>query len=172
MRPSRGLLDISPSGRCGPAASRGSAPRERVRGAPSWAALLAPTWTAVVDRALGGRWKLNLSCTASFRRCAQRAEAEGDPGKDKLTYHNFGAAVSEVEVDVLTGQTTIVRTDILYDCGKSLNPAVDLGQAEGGFMQGVGFYLREDLITTPEGLGGEGREERTKFTDAGLFLTR
>lgn len=40
---------------------------------------------------------------------------------------------------------TILRTDLVYDCGKSLNPAVDLGQAEGGFVQGLGFYLSEDL---------------------------
>merc|ERR1712176_1064454 len=61
-------------------------------------------------------------------------------------YHIYGAAVSEVEVDVLTGETVILSTSILYDCGKSLNPTIDLGQCEGAFMMGVGFFLRERLL--------------------------
>lgn len=61
-------------------------------------------------------------------------------------YHIYGAAVSEVEIDVLTGETVIISTSILYDCGKSLNPTIDLGQCEGAFMMGVGFFLRERLI--------------------------
>ena len=45
-------------------------------------------------------------------------------------YFNYGAAVSEVEVDVLTGETTILRSDIVYDAGYSLNPAIDIGQVK------------------------------------------
>uniref|UniRef100_A0A7S2KL86 Aldehyde oxidase/xanthine dehydrogenase a/b hammerhead domain-containing protein n=1 Tax=Zooxanthella nutricula TaxID=1333877 RepID=A0A7S2KL86_9DINO len=63
-----------------------------------------------------------------------------------LDYHCFGAALSEVEIDVMTGEVVILSTSIMYDCGKSLNPTIDLGQAEGAFMMGVGFYLRERLI--------------------------
>ncbi|XP_010520494.1 PREDICTED: indole-3-acetaldehyde oxidase isoform X2 [Tarenaya hassleriana] len=67
-------------------------------------------------------------------------------------YLNYGAAVSEVEVNILTGETTILQTDIVYDCGKSLNPAVDLGQIEGAFVQGLGFFMFEEYITSPDGL--------------------
>lgn len=64
----------------------------------------------------------------------------------KIDYHIYGAACSEVEVDVLTGETVILSTSMLYDCGKSLNPTIDRGQCEGGFMMGVGFFLRERLL--------------------------
>jgi len=59
--------------------------------------------------------------------------------------------VSEVEVDVLTGETACLRTDILYDCGNSLNPAIDLGQAEGAFVTGLGFILREEVRRDADG---------------------
>uniref|UniRef100_A0A1J3G0L1 Indole-3-acetaldehyde oxidase n=1 Tax=Noccaea caerulescens TaxID=107243 RepID=A0A1J3G0L1_NOCCA len=74
------------------------------------------------------------------------------PGKTPTRYLNYGVAVSEVEVDLVTGQTTVLQTDILYDCGKSLNPAVDLGQIEGSFVQGLGFFMLEEYITDSEGL--------------------
>jgi indole-3-acetaldehyde oxidase len=61
-------------------------------------------------------------------------------------YQIYGAALSEVEVDVLTGETVILHTSMIYDCGKSLNPTIDLGQCEGAFIMGVGFFLRERLL--------------------------
>ncbi|XOV85134.1 MAG: xanthine dehydrogenase molybdopterin binding subunit [bacterium] len=60
-------------------------------------------------------------------------------------YFAYGAAVSEVVVDTLTGENRLLRADILHDCGKSLNPAIDLGQIEGGFIQGVGWLTTEEL---------------------------
>ncbi|KAF2368641.1 Xanthine dehydrogenase small subunit [Trinorchestia longiramus] len=66
-------------------------------------------------------------------------------------YHSFGAAASEVQVDCLTGDFTVLRTDIVMDLGKSLNPAVDIGQVEGGFLQGQGLFTLEELRYTPEG---------------------
>jgi xanthine dehydrogenase large subunit len=60
-------------------------------------------------------------------------------------YFAYGAAVAEVAVDVLTGETRLLRVDILHDAGRSLNPAVDLGQVEGGFLQGVGWLTSEEL---------------------------
>ncbi len=60
-------------------------------------------------------------------------------------YFAFGAAVSEVAVDTLTGETRLLRVDILHDVGKSLNPAIDMGQIEGGFLQGVGWLTSEEL---------------------------
>jgi len=63
----------------------------------------------------------------------------------KLTYQNYGCAISEVELDILTGDVKLMATDLVYDAGKSLNPAIDIGQCEGAFMMGVGFYLREEV---------------------------
>src|ERR1700722_7062347 len=60
-------------------------------------------------------------------------------------YFAFGAAVSEVAVDTLTGETQLLRVDILHDVGKSLNPAIDLGQIEGGVLEGVGWLTSGEL---------------------------
>ena len=60
-------------------------------------------------------------------------------------YYAYGAAVAEVIVDTLTGEYRVLRADILHDCGSSLNPAVDIGQIEGGFIQGVGWLTSEEL---------------------------
>ncbi len=60
-------------------------------------------------------------------------------------YFGYGAAVSEVAVDRLTGEYRMTRVDILHDAGRSLNPAVDLGQIEGGFVQGAGWLTSEEL---------------------------
>jgi xanthine dehydrogenase large subunit len=70
--------------------------------------------------------------------------------KDTLTgrpffYFAYGAAVSEVIVDSSTGEFRLLRVDILHDVGESLNPAIDMGQVEGGFMQGVGWLTSEEL---------------------------
>ncbi|MGQ0383764.1 MAG: xanthine dehydrogenase molybdopterin binding subunit [Gammaproteobacteria bacterium] len=60
-------------------------------------------------------------------------------------YFCYGAAVSEVAVDTLTGESRLLRVDILHEVGASLNPAIDLGQVEGGFLQGVGWLTSEEL---------------------------
>jgi xanthine dehydrogenase large subunit len=60
-------------------------------------------------------------------------------------YFAYGAAVSEVAIDTLTGETKLLRADILHDVGRSLNPAIDLGQIEGGFVQGAGWLTSEEL---------------------------
>ncbi len=60
-------------------------------------------------------------------------------------YFAYGAAVSEVAIDTLTGETRLLRADILHDVGRSLNPAIDLGQIEGGFVQGMGWLTSEEL---------------------------
>jgi xanthine dehydrogenase large subunit len=70
-----------------------------------------------------------------------RAAGKGRP----FYYFAYGAAVSEVSVDTLTGEYMIDRTDILHDVGRSLNPAVDKGQVEGGFVQGMGWLTTEEL---------------------------
>ncbi|TIO14070.1 MAG: xanthine dehydrogenase molybdopterin binding subunit, partial [Mesorhizobium sp.] len=60
-------------------------------------------------------------------------------------YYAYGAACSEVSVDTLTGEYVVERTDILHDAGRSLNSAIDLGQVEGGFIQGMGWLTTEEL---------------------------
>ena len=67
-------------------------------------------------------------------------------------YFGYGAAVSEVELDCLTGEYRIRRVDILHDVGKSINPAVDIGQIEGGFVQGAGWLTSEELWWDSKGV--------------------
>ncbi len=61
-------------------------------------------------------------------------------------YFAYGAAISEVVLDVLTGENRLLRVDILHDVGNSLNPALDIGQIEGGFVQGAGWLTTEELV--------------------------
>lgn len=66
-------------------------------------------------------------------------------------YFAYGAACSEVSVDTLTGEYVIERTDILHDVGRSLNPVIDIGQIEGGFVQGTGWLTTEELVFDDKG---------------------
>jgi xanthine dehydrogenase large subunit len=76
-----------------------------------------------------------------------RAAGRGHP----FYYFAYGAAVSEVVIDTLTGENRILRTDILHDAGKSLNQAIDVGQIEGGFVQGAGWLTTEELVWDAKG---------------------
>jgi xanthine dehydrogenase large subunit len=66
-------------------------------------------------------------------------------------YFAYGAACTEVVVDTLTGEHRMTRVDIVHDVGKSLNPAIDMGQIEGGFVQGAGWLTSEELCWNPQG---------------------
>lgn len=68
-----------------------------------------------------------------------------------FSYYAYGAAVSEVIVDTLTGEWKLLRADLLYDAGNSLNPAIDLGQVEGAFIQGMGWLTTEELCWDAKG---------------------
>jgi xanthine dehydrogenase large subunit len=68
-----------------------------------------------------------------------------------FSYYSYGAAVSEVVVDTLTGEWKLTRADVLYDAGRSLNPAIDIGQVEGAFIQGMGWLTTEELWWNPGG---------------------
>ncbi len=74
-----------------------------------------------------------------------RASMQGRP----FYYFAYGAAVSEVIVDTLTGEHRVLRADLLHDVGQSLNPAVDIGQVEGAFIQGMGWLTTEELVWHP-----------------------
>ena len=66
-------------------------------------------------------------------------------------YFSFGAAVAEVAIDTLTGESRVLRADLVQDCGASLNPAIDLGQIEGAFVQGQGWLTCEELWWDKQG---------------------
>ena len=88
--------------------------------------------------------RVQLSATGFYRTPKihyNRKKAKGRP----FYYFAYGAAVSEVIVDTLTGESRVTAVDILHDAGKSLNPAVDLGQVEGAFIQGMGWLTNEEL---------------------------
>ncbi len=76
-----------------------------------------------------------------------RATGRGHP----FYYFAYGASVSEVTIDTLSGEYTVDRVDILHDVGKSLNPAIDIGQVEGGFIQGMGWLTTEELVWDDKG---------------------
>jgi xanthine dehydrogenase large subunit len=76
-----------------------------------------------------------------------RAKGTGRP----FFYFAYGAACTEVVVDTLTGENRVTRVDILHDVGKSLNPAIDIGQIEGGLVQGMGWLTTEELVFDQEG---------------------
>lgn len=75
------------------------------------------------------------------------AAMQGSP----FQYFAYGAALSEVIVDTLTGEWKLLATDLLYDAGQSINPAIDRGQVEGGFIQGMGWLTMEELVWNKEG---------------------
>jgi xanthine dehydrogenase/oxidase len=72
---------------------------------------------------------------------------------DSFTGFTYSAACSVVEIDVLTGEVKVLSSDLVYDAGWSLNPAIDIGQVEGAFVQGIGYVLSEDLVFQPDGDG-------------------
>ena len=75
-----------------------------------------------------------------------RATMQGRP----FYYFAYGAACSEVLVDTLTGEHKLLRADLLHDVGRSINPAIDIGQVEGAFIQGMGWLTMEELVWHPQ----------------------
>jgi xanthine dehydrogenase large subunit len=67
-------------------------------------------------------------------------------------YFAYGAACSEVAIDTLTGESRVLKVDILHDVGHSINPAIDIGQIEGGFVQGMGWLTSEELVWNEQGV--------------------
>lgn len=88
--------------------------------------------------------RVSLSATGFYRTPRINYDRSTFSGRP-FFYYAYGAAVAEVIVDTLTGENRLLRADILHDCGKSLNPAIDIGQIEGGFVQGVGWLTSEEL---------------------------
>jgi xanthine dehydrogenase molybdopterin-binding subunit B len=84
--------------------------------------------------------KIPLTAYSFYDGTERHAEGQG---KNALSYNGYGVAVTEAEVDALTGEVRIARADIMLDAGASLNPALDSGQIEGGYVQGLGLALSE-----------------------------
>ncbi len=94
--------------------------------------------------------QISLSSTGFYRTPKifyDHQKARGRP----FYYYAYGASCSEVVIDTLTGEYKILRADLLHDVGASLNPAIDIGQIEGGFIQGVGWLTTEELVWNEQG---------------------
>jgi xanthine dehydrogenase large subunit len=94
--------------------------------------------------------RVPLSATGFWRTPEihfDRERFQGEP----FYYFAYGAAVSEVVIDTLTGEWRLLRADLLHDVGRSLNPAIDRGQIEGGFIQGMGWLTMEELVWDANG---------------------
>lgn len=100
------------------------------------------TFESLVELAYMNR--ISLSATGFFRTPVIHFDQKAFQGRPFL-YFAYGAAISEVVVDTLTGEYRVERVDILQDVGRSLNPAIDVGQIEGGFTQGMGWLTSEEL---------------------------
>ncbi|NUM81633.1 xanthine dehydrogenase molybdopterin binding subunit [bacterium] len=94
--------------------------------------------------------QVSLSSTGYYRTPNVFFDKEKGQGRP-FHYYAFGMAVTEVIVDTLTGRHTIVRTDILHDVGDSINPSIDIGQIEGGYIQGVGWCTTEEVKWDSQG---------------------
>ncbi len=88
--------------------------------------------------------RVSLSSTGFYATPGITYDRETASGKP-FYYYAYGAACAEVVIDTLTGENRLLRADILHDVGQSLNPALDLGQIEGGFIQGMGWLTTEEL---------------------------
>lgn len=106
----------------------------------SFAELAQMTWAA----------RVSLSATGFYRTPGLTWDAATMTGSP-FYYYTYGAAVAEVAIDTLTGENRVLQVDLLADCGNSLNPALDLGQIEGAFIQGQGWLTSEELVWDAEG---------------------
>ena len=106
------------------------------------------SWATVVERAYLDR--VGLSAVGYYATPGIHYDREKGRGRP-FHYFAFGAAVTEVEVDGFTGMKRVRRVDILHDVGDSLNPGIDRGQVEGGFVQGMGWLTGEELSWDEKG---------------------
>ncbi len=106
------------------------------------------TWEELVAEAY--RARIQLWAPGFYRTPEIHWDREAGRGRP-FYYFACGAACAEVTVDTLDGTLRIDRVDVLHDCGRSLNPAVDLGQIEGGLIQGIGWLTMEELVFDEQG---------------------
>jgi len=106
------------------------------------------TWEQLVDYCYKNR--INLSAAGHY--CFPLYGFDWETKKGLASFYRiWGAALTEVELDVLSGVWRVVKTDIIQDNGAQINPAVDIGQIEGGFIQGMGLFCMEELLWARDG---------------------
>ncbi|GFO34570.1 xanthine dehydrogenase/oxidase [Plakobranchus ocellatus] len=105
-------------------------------------------WEEIIDAAL--RDGISLSATGFYKMPGLGFDINTLKGSP-FAYFTFGAACTELQIDCLTGDHKLLRTDLVMDVGDSVNSAIDVGQIEGAFTQGYGFLLLEDIKVTPDG---------------------
>jgi xanthine dehydrogenase large subunit len=105
-------------------------------------------FAALIDAAYIAR--ISLSSTGFYKTPNIHWDRKAGRGQP-FSYYAYGAACSEVTIDTLTGEYRVERVDILHDVGTSLNPAIDIGQIEGGFVQGMGWLTTEELVWDAQG---------------------
>jgi xanthine dehydrogenase large subunit len=92
-------------------------------------------------------WMARVSLSATGFYATPKIHWDRIKGRGRpFFYFAYGAAVTEAVIDTLTGEYRLLRADILHDCGQSLNPAIDIGQIEGGYVQGAGWLTMEELV--------------------------
>ena len=102
----------------------------------------------LTKKAYGAR--VHLSAAGFYK--TPKLHWDRDKGKGRpFFYFAYGAACSEVVIDILTGEMKVRRVDVLHDVGSSINPAIDIGQIEGGFVQGMGWLTTEELVYDDKG---------------------
>ena len=139
----------------------------------------SPHWPSAIWR----RRRIWRGCRCPRPASTRRRKIAWDRDKVKgrpFFYFAYGAACAEVTIDTLTGEMRVDRVDILHDVGRSLNPAIDIGQIEGGFVQGMGWLTTEELVfddagtpadpcavdlQDPQRLGCAGRFPRRRSTN-------
>ncbi len=94
--------------------------------------------------------RVSLSATGFYRTPDIHWDSATNTGRP-FYYFVYGAAAAEVAIDTLTGESRVLRAELIQDCGRSLNPAIDLGQIEGAFVQGMGWLTSEELWWDGEG---------------------
>ncbi|XP_058793024.1 xanthine dehydrogenase-like isoform X2 [Phymastichus coffea] len=106
-------------------------------------------WEDWIKRAYFDR--VSLSATGYYKTPEIGYDFETNCGR-RMNYYTYGTACTEIELDCLTGDHEVLKTDIVMDLGQSLNPAIDIGQIEGGFMQGYGLFTIEEMVYSPNGI--------------------
>ena len=125
-------------------------------------------WDEAVRAAYFNR--VSLSATGFYATPGIGFNFETKEGKP-FGYYTNGVACSIVEIDCLTGDHRVLKTDIVMDVGKSLNPAIDIGQIEGAFTQGYGLFVMEQMVHSPSGVPftrGPGAYKIPSFDDVPL----
>uniref|UniRef100_A0AAX7VU14 Xanthine dehydrogenase/oxidase n=1 Tax=Astatotilapia calliptera TaxID=8154 RepID=A0AAX7VU14_ASTCA len=129
------------------------------------------TWEDWVKAAYFDR--VSLSANGFYKTPDIGYDFETNSGR-AFSYFSYGVACSEVEIDCLTGSHKNLSTTIVMDVGNSLNPAIDIGQVEGAFMQGLGLFTLEELHYSPQGVlltRGPGSYKIPAFGDIPTQLT-